>query len=210
MDRCCSHSVIKGSALRQPTKDPKIQQCCYNFGMDQDAGAFTGLGTQLRHVLDIMDADVAGVLADLGLPDYRPRFSPIVRALVGLGPMPIREIARAISVTHSAASQTVAEMSKRGFVTLVPGHDARQRVVHLTERTTKALPLVQAEWEATQAAAEQLDSELPFPLRELVPAIARALERKRFRERIAESVPSTAHPALIAALAKPPKQRQRQ
>ena len=178
--------------------------------MKQDAGAFSGLGTQLRHVLDLMDADVAAVLANLGLPDYRPRFSPIVRALVGLGPMPIRELARAVSVTHSAASQTVAEMSKRGFVTLVPGQDARQRVVHLTERTTKALPLIQAEWDATQAAAEQLDSELPFPLRELVPAIARALERMPFRERIAEAAPSTAQPALIAALAKPPNQSRKQ
>lgn len=171
--------------------------------MNQYPGAFTGLGTQLRHVLDVMDADVAGVLADLELPDYRPRFSPIVRALVGMGPMPIRELARAISVTHSAASQTVAEMSKRGFVALVPGRDARQRVVHLTERTTKALPLIQAEWETTRAAAEQLDSELPFPLSELVPAIASALERKPFRLRMAESLPSTAHPALRAALDQP-------
>jgi DNA-binding MarR family transcriptional regulator len=172
--------------------------------VEDEAGAFTGLGTQLRHVLDLMDADVAGVLADLGLPDYRPRFSPIVRALVGLGPLSIRDLARAVSVTHSAASQTVAEMSKRGFVTLVPGDDARQRVIHLTERATRALPLIRAEWEATQAAAEQLDSELPFPLRELVPAIASALERKPFRQRIAESVPMTSHPALTAAVARPP------
>lgn len=175
-------------------------------GMERDDGAFTGLGTQLRHVLDLMDADVAAMLASLGLPDYRPRFSPIVRALVGLGPMSIRELARAVSVTHSAASQTVAEMSKRGFVTLVPGQDARQRIVHLTERTSKALPLIQAEWEATQAAAEQLDSELPFPLRELVPAIARALDRKPFRERIAEAAASTGQPALVTAPAKLPNQ----
>jgi DNA-binding MarR family transcriptional regulator len=136
-------------------------------------------------VLDLMEADIASVLADLGLPDYRPRFSPVVRALVALGPMPIRELARAVSVTHSAASQTVAEMSKRGFVTLVPGRDARQRVVHLTERTRRALPSIQAEWEATSAAAAQLDSELPFPLSDLVPALAAALARKPFRQRMA-------------------------
>ena len=97
-------------------------------------GAFTGLGTQLRHVLDLMENDISRILAELGLPDYRPRFSPIVRALVALGPMPIRELASAVSVTHSAASQTVAEMNRRGYVTLVPGSDARQRMVHLTDR----------------------------------------------------------------------------
>ena len=57
----------------------------------------TGLGTQLRHVLDLMDGDIATVLADLGVAGYRPRFSPVVRALVALGPVPIRELASAIS-----------------------------------------------------------------------------------------------------------------
>jgi DNA-binding MarR family transcriptional regulator len=160
----------------------------------QEPGAFTGLGTQLRHVLELMESDIAGVLEDLGLPDYRPRFSPIVRALVALGPMPIRELARAVSVTHSAASQTVAEMNRRGFVTLVPGSDARQRVVHLTDRATQALPSIQAEWDATKAAADQLDAELPFPLSELVPAIAAALERKSFRQRMEESAWAADHP----------------
>lgn len=169
----------------------------------QEPGAFTGLGTQLRHVLDLMDTDITGVLADLGLPDYRPRFSPIVRALVALGPLPIRELARAVSVTHSAASQTVAEMNRRGFVTLVPGSDARQRVVHLTDRATQALPAIQAEWDATKAAAEQLDAELPFPLSELVPAIASALARKSFRQRMTESAWAADHPEFIASLAAP-------
>ena len=149
----------------------------------------------------------AGIEQICGSPVLRARsqpggFSPIVRALVALGPMPIRELASAISVTHSAASQTVAEMNKRGFVTLMPGQDARQRVVHLTERTMKALPVIQAEWEATRSAAEQLDAELPFPLTKLVPAIARALERKPFRQRIAESAQSHPNPALVAAAAK--------
>jgi DNA-binding MarR family transcriptional regulator len=163
-------------------------------------GAFSGLGTQLRHVLELMDADVAGVLADLGLAGYRPRFSPIVRALVALGPLPIRELARAISVTHSAASQTVAAMSRHGFVALEPGQDARQRVVHLTERTRQALPLIQAEWAATSSAAAELDAELPFPLGDLVPAIAAALERKPFRQRIADSAWSAGHPGFGAAI----------
>jgi DNA-binding MarR family transcriptional regulator len=154
----------------------------------------------LRHVLDLMESDIASVLADLGLPDYRPRFSPIVRALVALGPMPIRDLARAVGVTHSAASQTVAEMTKRGFVALEPGRDARQRVVRLTERATNALPAIEAEWAATRSAAEELDAELPFPLSDLVPAIASALERKPFRQRITESGPAAAHPAFAAAI----------
>src|SRR5580693_2947596 len=133
--------------------------------------SLVGLGTLLRHVLEEMDGDVASVLADLGTPGYRPRFSPVVRALAALGPVPIRDIARAIAVTHSAASQTVAQMASRGLVTLKPGEDARQRVVPLTARARALLPKVEAEWAATASAAAELDDELPFPLSELVPAL---------------------------------------
>jgi DNA-binding MarR family transcriptional regulator len=163
--------------------------------------SLVGLGTLLRHVLDEMDDDIATVLADLGTPGYRPRFSAIVRALVALGPVPIGELARAIAVTHSAASQTVAQMASRGFVELRPGEDARQRVVHLTDRARALLPKIEAEWAATASAAAEMDAELPFPLAELVPAIAAALARRPLRQRILESAWARAHPDFGAALA---------
>jgi DNA-binding MarR family transcriptional regulator len=162
--------------------------------------SLVGLGTLLRHVLDEMDDDIGTVLADLGTPGYRPRFSAIVRALVALGPVPITELARAIAVTHSAASQTVAQMATRGFVELRPGEDARQRVVHLTGKTRDLLPKIEAEWAATASAAAEMDAELPFPLAELVPAIAAALARRPFRQRILESAWAGEHPDFGAAL----------
>lgn len=165
------------------------------------SGSLVGLGTLLRHVLDEMDDDIAAVLADLGTPGYRPRFSAIVRALVALGPVPIGDLARAVAVTHSAASQTVAQMAGRGFVELRPGEDARQRVVHLTDKARALLPKIEAEWAATASAAAEMDAELPFPLAELVPAIATALARRPFRQRILESAWATAHPDFGAALA---------
>jgi DNA-binding MarR family transcriptional regulator len=164
-------------------------------------GSLVGLGTLLRHVLDEMDDDIGAVLADLGTPGYRPRFSAVVRALVALGPVPITELARAIAVTHSAASQTVAQMARRGFVELQPGEDARQRVVHLTDKARALLPKIEAEWAATASAAAEMDAELPFPLAELVPAIAAALARRPFRQRILESEWASAHPDFGAALA---------
>jgi DNA-binding MarR family transcriptional regulator len=159
------------------------------------------LGTLLRHVLDEMDGDIATVLSDLGTPGFRPRFSPVVRALVMLGPVPISDIARAIGVTHSAASQTVAQMARRGFVALKPGEDARQRVAHLTAKARGMLPKIEAEWAATASAAAEMDAELPFPLADLVPAIARALERRSFRQRILDSAWAQEHPEFGASLA---------
>jgi DNA-binding MarR family transcriptional regulator len=166
-----------------------------------DSPSLTGLGTMMRHVLEEMDGDIASVLTDLGASGYRPRFSPVVRALVALGPVPIRDLAKAIGVTHSAASQTVAQMRSRGFVVIESGEDARQRVVHLTEKARALLPTIEAEWAATVSAAAELDAELPFPLADLVPAIATALARRPFRQRIVESSWSRSHPEFTAALA---------
>ena len=161
---------------------------------------FSGFGTQLRHVLELLDGDVAKFDADLGLGDYRPRFSPVVRALVALGPSSIRDLARAISVTHSAASQTVAQMSRRGLVTLEAGADARQRIVRLTAKTEAMLPTIEAEWAVTEAAVRELEAELPFPLSEALAAILRAVERRSLRQRLGDTARACTDPAMTAVL----------
>lgn len=145
------------------------------------------LGTLLRHVLDTLDAEVADVYRQRGVTDYRPRFSPPVRALVADGPASIRELAERIGVTHSAASQTVAAMRRAGFVELRPGTDARQQIVHLTPKTRRLLPLIESEWAATTAAIRGLDAELPVPLGELLQRVDAALRDRPLRHRIAEA-----------------------
>ena len=167
------------------------------------------LGTRLRHVLELLDGDVAQVYADLGLSDYRPRFSPVVRALVQLGPSSIRDLARAIGVTHSAASQTVAQMSRCDLVALEPGADARQRIVRLTDRARSLQPVIDAEWAATGAAVEAMDAELPVPLGEMLAAILRAVERRPLRQRIGDAARALGDPAL-AGLATPSRRPGRQ
>ncbi|RQW82890.1 MarR family winged helix-turn-helix transcriptional regulator, partial [Micromonospora globispora] len=143
------------------------------------------LGTLLRHVLELLDGDVATVYADLDLAEYRPRFSPLVRVLVADGPLPIRDLATRVGVTHSAASQTVAQMSRAGLVTLRPGADARQRIVALTDRAYGLLPVIEAERAATTTAMRDLDAELPVPLADELYAVLAALRRRPLRDRIA-------------------------
>jgi DNA-binding MarR family transcriptional regulator len=143
-----------------------------------------GVGTLMRHVLELMDGDVARFEAEMGLTDYRPRFSPVVRTLVAEGPMSIRDLARHVGVTHSAASQTVASMTRSGLVSLRPGTDARQRIVHLTPKARRMLPTIEAAWEATAAAQAELDRELPLPLATMLHQVLDALERRSFYDRI--------------------------
>ncbi|MBG0827906.1 MarR family transcriptional regulator [Planomonospora sp. ID67723] len=147
------------------------------------------LGTRLRHLLELLDGDVAAVYADLGLEGFRPRFTPVVRALAASGPSSIRDLARVIGVTHSAASQTVAQMARSGLVAVAPGEDARQRIVRLTPEAEALVPVLEAEWAATAAAAAGLEAELSFPLSRLVDEVLAALSRRPMRQRIMEAVP---------------------
>ena len=156
------------------------------------------LGTRLRHLYDLLDAGVARVYENLGLPGFGTRYTPIIRLLAesepepgldspkpeSMGPSTIRDLALAIGVTHSAVSQTVARMAKDGLVTLTPGDDARTRIVRLTSKAESLLPTLEAEWQATVAAAAEFDAELPFPLSELVEAALGALSRRPMHERI--------------------------
>jgi DNA-binding MarR family transcriptional regulator len=158
------------------------------------------LGTRLRALLEAMDSDVALALSDLGLRDYRTRYSAYIRAVTA-GPLPIRDIAERLGVSHSAASQTVAEMQQRGLLQTRAGDDARQRLVDLTDKARSLLPAIDAEWESTEAAAAALDAELPYSLSALIDDLAAALERRRFRDRIAEaSQRVVADPSLRAVL----------
>ncbi|GAA3435846.1 MarR family winged helix-turn-helix transcriptional regulator [Kutzneria kofuensis] len=143
-----------------------------------------GLGTRLRHLIELLDGDVAIVEEELGLTGFRPRYAPFLRTLATLGPSTIRDLAKAVEVTHSAASQTITQMDRQGLVSLSPGTDARQRIVDLTPRTRALLPKLEQAWQAAEAAGRELDAELPYPLSEVVIAATEALRRKPLRDRI--------------------------
>ncbi|MEU9980293.1 helix-turn-helix domain-containing protein [Streptomyces sp. NPDC050856] len=145
------------------------------------------LGTRLRHLLDLLDGGVAAVYADLGQAAIRPRYTPVVRHLAAEGPRSIRELAEATGVTHSAASQTVAQLVKDGLVTLAPdAADARRRVARLTPEAEAVLPILDTEWRATAAAVAELEAEVAYPLGRLVEEALAALARRSMRDRIAD------------------------
>ena len=141
------------------------------------------LGSLLRHLIELLDGDVEAAYRAAGL-DYRPRFTPVVRVLGELGPSPIRTIAARAGITHSAASQTVAEMVKKGLVAAEPGEDARERIVHLTDAARALLPRLKAQWAATNAAADGLSAELGLDLPDIVSAAIARLQARPFLDRI--------------------------
>ncbi|MBB5711605.1 MarR family winged helix-turn-helix transcriptional regulator [Sphingomonas xinjiangensis] len=142
------------------------------------------LGTLVRRLLELLDGEVEATYRASALT-WRPRYTPILRALMQSGPASIKAVAVRIGVSHSAVSQTVSQMSKDGLVTLEPGKDGRERIIALTDKAERMIPALERQWAATNAAADQLDAELTAPLTGILTEAIVALEHRSFGERIA-------------------------
>jgi DNA-binding MarR family transcriptional regulator len=139
----------------------------------------------LFRLLAQIDRDIAELYAQRDAEVGSMRF---VGPLLSLGAsdagMTVKELAQARDVTHSAMSQTVAAMTQAGFVSTAQGADARHRVVELTERGRQLIPLIRAEWRATEATLREIDAEISHPLMGAVHEVVAALERRSFPARL--------------------------
>lgn len=133
-----------------------------------------------------MDAEIAQLYAEHDLTQVRPRFSMALIRLHHRGPLTIRELAAEVEVSHSAMSQTVSALRQHGLVGTVHGADARTRQVTLTEQGRAVIPFLEAEWRATEHAFAELESEIPYPLSQVVRDLTAALERRSFHDRITD------------------------
>ena len=70
------------------------------------------IGTRLKQVQDLLDGGLAELYSDLGLPGFRPRYTPVLKVLEAQDGQPIRDLATAVGVSHSAMSQTVVDFYK--------------------------------------------------------------------------------------------------
>jgi DNA-binding MarR family transcriptional regulator len=156
-----------------------------------------GLGTQLRHLLELLDGAVEDAYVAAGLR-YRPRYTPVMRALIALEPSMIGQIAEAAKITQPAATQTVALMIKEGLLVSESGPvDGRQRLIRLSPRGRAMLPKLRECWQATQMAADNLDASLQRPLSQSLDEAIAALNVRSFGSRIARArmqLPGAARP----------------
>lgn len=143
-----------------------------------------GLGTQLRHLIELLDGAVQEAYTEAGLA-YRPRYTPVMRALAGGTPRTVSQIAESAGITQPAATQTVALMLKEGWLMAQANPaDGRQKLLCLSEQGKRQMPQLQACWRATAAAADSLDADLPYPLSDTLARAIAALQQHPFGERI--------------------------
>lgn len=144
-------------------------------------------GTQLRHLIELLDGAVGAAYEDAGL-DYRPRYTPVMRALIASEPVTIGFIAEAAGITQPAATQTVALMIKDGLVAAeASASDGRHKMIRLTPKGREMVAALTVCWQATAIASASLEADLPFPLAKVLDSAIAALKAKPFGDRIREA-----------------------
>lgn len=141
------------------------------------------LGTQLRHLIELLDGAVQRNYAEMGFT-YRPRYTPIMRTLLARELSSLGEVAQCAGITQPAASQTVALMVADGLIETAPSTDGRKKLLRLSSEGRAIADELRKAWAYTAMAAESLDDELPTPLTGLLAAAIKALEATSFDERI--------------------------
>ncbi len=132
-----------------------------------------------------IDDTIAELYRANGVAGVRPRFSMALIALADRGAMTIKDLARACRVTHAAMSQSVKAMSETALVERSAGQDARSVLVDLTEKGRSAIPLLKAEWNATEAMIAELEAELPYPLAKVIQDMRIKLATRSLQDRLA-------------------------
>ncbi|MBC3760897.1 MarR family winged helix-turn-helix transcriptional regulator [Quadrisphaera oryzae] len=143
---------------------------------------------------DAVDADIAALYAERHVQGLRPRFAKVLIRLSRLGPLTVRQLAAEVGVTHSAMSQTVAELRRSGYVDSAPGSDARTRVITLTDAGAAAVPLLEREWNATEDLLAELDAAVPYSFQQVVADLRALLEQRSFLDRLRERLADETDP----------------
>lgn len=148
-------------------------------------GNYSNLGTRLRHLIELLDNDVEKSYAEAGLDKYKPRYTPVFRALTHEQPLTIKQLTLRTKVSQPAVTQTINAMEKHQLIVRVKGDDARENQVQLSQQGLDMLPQLQAQWQATKKAAASLDNELDHSLLATVEMAITALNNNSFQQRIA-------------------------
>jgi len=86
-----------------------------------------GLGTQLRHLIELLDGAVQQAYVDAGL-DYRPRYTPVMRVLAQQQSATIGQLAELAGITQPAVTQqAITMLEQRSFGERI--RDASKKVV---------------------------------------------------------------------------------
>lgn len=120
---------------------------------------FLVFGSRLRRLSEYFLMEVNKVYEQAGIP-FEASWFPVFYLLGREQPMPLIDIAAQLEVSHSAISQLVNSLKKKGLVNTAPcPDDGRRQLVMLTRKGEELLQQVQPVWAAITKAMNELADE---------------------------------------------------
>jgi DNA-binding MarR family transcriptional regulator len=120
---------------------------------------FLVFGSRLRRLSEYFLMEVNKVYEQAGIP-FEASWFPVFYLLGREQPMPLIDIAEQLEVSHSAISQLVTALKKKGLVKTAPcPDDGRRQLVMLTRKGEELLQQVQPVWAAITKAMNELADE---------------------------------------------------
>ena len=143
-------------------------------------------GSRLRRLSEYFLMEVNKVYEQRGI-GFDASWFPVFYILSRQQPIPLIDIAEQLEISHSAVSQLVTSLKKKGLVKTAPcPDDGRRQLVMLSKKGAELLHQVQPVWEAiTQAMAELADSNRQSrQLLEAVTQVEAAVQQESLSARI--------------------------
>ncbi len=117
------------------------------------------LGTRLKRISDKFLMDVAKIYKKLKIP-FEVSWFPIFYLLNEKGKLSVTEIANELEITHSAVSQMITVIDKKGLINFIDDKDdKRRRFICFTEEGRKLMTTLPPIWKALQHSMQDMFSE---------------------------------------------------
>jgi len=153
---------------------------------------FLVMGSRLRRLSETFIQEVNQAYAQQGIA-FDASWFPVFYFLSQQDEVSIKDIADALNVSHSAMSQLVSALQKKGLVkSVVSAADARRKVITLTAKGKKLLEQIQPVWRALETAMAGLaaSGKESAKILQALTQIEKALEQESLVNRITQALPN--------------------
>jgi DNA-binding MarR family transcriptional regulator len=151
---------------------------------------FLVFGSRLRRLSEYFLSEVNKVYEQAGIP-FEASWFPVFYILGKEQPMPLIDIAAQLEVSHSAISQLVTGLKKKGLVKTAPcPDDGRRQLVMLSKKGEEMLQQIQPIWEAITQAMTELaeENKMSKQVLEAVSAVENSVEAEALSVRILKAL----------------------
>jgi DNA-binding MarR family transcriptional regulator len=147
-------------------------------------------GSRLRRLSEYFLMEVNKVYEQAGIP-FDASWFPVFYLLSKQQPVPMIDISEQLEISHSAVSQMVTNLKKKGLLKTTPcKEDGRRQLVAFSKKGEELLQQIQPVWEAITEAMNELVMENKQSQQVLaaIAQIEQAVQQKPLSERIKQQL----------------------